>query len=215
MKVIRIEYPEECQLEGWDKAVFETRIKQTFTSFFSICEVDRCRKTILGLQRDPDAYDELNVFHCESFEHLRSDDVQNLVEKTARYIGVKLVVQDTKLTRRPIMLVTSAALAAVAVIALVVHPKAVQPTPHAASSVASVPYSPPIGPIPETPPDAIFTATVRATSAAAAAKSLASAVMTDDGEYDVSLTVTPVTHPRPVDVEPIQPHEAAKHATTK
>lgn len=198
MRVKSIEYPDGCKLEGWDKMVFERRIRKAFGSFYSVCDLNRCRSVILGQDQDSERYDELNAFHCEDFAGMTSAERQALVNKTAQYVGVGLVV-----VMKPSRRFTGSVVAAAAGLALggasawmiaTAHDgKIVTRTSHAERFANEIQLPmPSVARAIEVAPEPVFNTTVRTSQPAATAKALARTVQSVSGQYDVSLTVTPV-----------------------
>lgn len=178
--------------------VFERRIKNAFGEFFSVCDLDRCRAAILGAGRDSERYDELHAFHCESFKGMTSAERQTLVDKAAQYVGVGLAVA-MKPAGRLTGLVASAAVglaiggASAWTIATAQNGKVATRTDHAERLANEIQL--PILPVPraiEVSSEPVFNTAVRTNQPAATARRLASAVQSMAGQYDVSLTVTPV-----------------------
>lgn len=93
MKIKCIRYPEGCQLRGWNKMVFERRLQRALGSFFSVCDLDRCRAEVLGQEPDKERYEELSAFHCDSFNEMSAAEAQMLVDKTAQYVGVDISIK--------------------------------------------------------------------------------------------------------------------------
>lgn len=197
MKIKSIKYPEGCQLKGWKKMVFERRIKAILGSFFSVCELDQCRAEILGQERDKERYDELHVFHCESFENMSVGEAQALADKTAQYVGVEIT---TKFPSR-IPGVVAALMGGVLIgaggawlIPAVQEAKGTVSRPYVERSAGVAGLSPvlPVANMGEQSPEPILTTTVRTDRPAVTARTLARTVPNDVGEFEVSLTVTPV-----------------------
>lgn len=198
MKIKSIQYPEGCQLKGWNKMVFERRVKETFGSFFSVCELDRCRAEILGAEPDKEQRDELNVFHCESFKKMSLAETQALVDKTAKYIGIGVTVKYPSRVGAVLAAIIGGVLAG-ALGVQVIHAAGVKKglsetnyvTPRVGREMpiqpAAIPMDSPLEPM-----EPIFTTTVRTRQPAVTAKALARTVRSDVGEYEVSLIVTPI-----------------------
>lgn len=202
MKIKEIQYPEGVQLKGWNKLVFERRIKRTLGSFFSVCELDRCRVAVLSQERDDDLYAELDVFHCDSFKNMGKAEAQALVEKTGEYVGVSITAKHTN--RAPNVAAAMVGGIMIGAVCALIIP--------AMSSVGSAKVTPsyvrppldlsrpsPVGPLvldANVSVEPIFSTTVHTNQPAATARTLASAVRSDVGEYDVSLTVTPTQSAR-------------------
>lgn len=224
MRVKSIEYPEGCDLAGWDKMVFERRIRKAFGSFFSVCDLNRCRSAILGQDPDSGRYDELNVFHCEDFKGMTSAERQALVDKTAQYVGVGLVVA-MEPSSRFIGMVASAAVGLVIgsasawMIATAHDGKVVTRTAHAERLANEIQLPiPPVARAIEALPEPVFNSTVRTNQPAAAARTLARTVQSLAGQYDVSLAVTPVeggADPVPGEVMPTGGKKAGISASSQ
>lgn len=202
MKLKSIKYPEGCELAGWDKMVFERRMRNAFGSSFSVCDLNRCRSTISGEDRDSERYDELHAFHCESFDGMTSAERQALVDKTAQYVGVELAVGMEPASRFAGLVAAAAVGIAIGgastwMIATAHVSKTVTRNSRAEQLASEIQL--PILPMPravEVSPEPVFNTTVRTTRPAATARTLASTVQSVTGEYDVSLTVTPTSADR-------------------
>ncbi len=204
MKINSIRYPEGCQLKGWSRMVFERRLRRTLGSFFSVCDLDRCRAEILGQEPDKERYDELNVFHCDSFKDMSATEAQALVDKTAEYVGVEISIGHTRPAPRVVMaLVGGIVIGAAGGWAIA----AVKDSRNALTSFSAdelpgvVHRSPvlPVLPLPRTSelplatdPEPVFNTKVRTDRPGATAMTLARTVRNDAGEYEVTLTVTPI-----------------------
>jgi hypothetical protein len=196
MKVKSIHYPDGCQLQGWDKIVFERRIKQTFRPFFSVCELDRCRAAIQGSGRDNDRYNELDAFHCESFGNMSAAEAHALVDKAAQYIGVRITLADDSwMPSVPVAFFGGIVIGAILTfsVSLASPTRSVTPVVREGgyAHVDTFPTILPSTTAQETPAP-ILTAIVRTNNPAATARLLASTVRSGPGEYEVSLSVTPV-----------------------
>jgi hypothetical protein len=201
MRIKSIRYPEGCELKGWGKMVFERRLQRALGSFFSVCDLEQCRTAICGQEPDRERYDELNVFHCVSFKDMSAAEAQALVDKTAEYVGVEISITHASRVSRVaaafvggILIGSACAWAVPAVTAAksaMTQPLSTRP--------ASVDALSPVLPLPRMPelplapdPEPIFSTKVRTARPGATAISLARAVRNDAGEYEVSLTVTPI-----------------------
>lgn len=197
MKIKSIKYPEGCELAGWNKMVFERRMRKALGDSFSVCDLDRCRAEILGQGRDNERRDELSVFHCESIKSLPIAELKALVDKTAQYVGVEIVMGHT--SRVPGVVVAAVVGIAIGAASAWLIPaannaKTVTRTNHAEQLASEIQL--PILPVPsavEASPEPVFSTTVRTNRPAATARTLASTVQNVAGEYDVSLTVTPTS----------------------
>lgn len=202
MKIASIRYPDTCQVHGWSKMVLERRLKHMLGSFFSVCDLDRCRADILGRGPDEELLGELRVFHCVSFKDMSVAESQALVDKTAQYVGAEITMK--RVNRIPAVIAAVIGGLAVGAAGACLIPTAVASknikTSLPADYLGNIPRSMPelSGPrLSESspPPEPVFTTTIRSDRPGVAARTLARAVRDDAGEYEVSLTVTPVTKP--------------------
>jgi hypothetical protein len=211
MKIKRIQYPDGVQLNGWDKFVFERRIKSCLKSFYSVCDLDRCRLAVLGQERDEDRYEELSAFHCISFKNMGNAEVQSLVEKTGQYVGIEITTQ--RISRAPsivVALLSGIIIGAVCAWMIpLVNAQRGAKAPAYAGHLVDVPresvlplvrQSPLPVPVfdPDEAPESVFDTTVRTNQPATTARTLANAVRNEVGEFDVSLTVTQQRPKRPI-----------------
>lgn len=90
MKIISIHYPENSKLEGWDKMVFESRMKSAFGDHFDVSALDACRGTLLGYEDDGDLGSQLRAFYYKSFKDMDSALVQALIEKAGQYLRAEI-----------------------------------------------------------------------------------------------------------------------------
>lgn len=207
MKINSIRYPEGCQLKGWSRMVFERRLRRTLGSFFSVCDLDRCRAEILGQEPDKERYEELNVFHCDSFKDMSATEAQALVDKTAEYVGVEISVGHASPSPPVVTALVGGIL--IGVVGGWAIP-AVKDSRNTATSYTAddlpsmVRRSPvlPVLPLPRTSelplatdPEPVFNTKVRTDRPGATAMTLARTVTNDTGEYEVTLTVTPIEAP--------------------
>lgn len=193
MKIKSIKYPRGCELKGWNRMVFERRIKASLSSSFYVCELDRCRAEILGQERDKERYDELHVFHCQSFEDMGVGEAQALVDKTAQYVGVEIITGfPSRFPGVVAALVGGVLIGAGGSLLIPAVQATSRPDVERAAGVARLPAVLPVASAFDEPPGPIFTTTVRTDRPAVTARTLARTVRNDVGQYEVSLTVTPV-----------------------
>ena len=201
MKIKSIRYPVGCQLKGWSRMVFERRLQRALGSFFSVCDLDRCRAEILGQEPDKERYDELQVFHCASFKDMSVAEARALVEKTAEYVGVEIAIKHISQVYRVVaaliggILIGGASGWAIAAAKASKSATTMSPTDGLASMATLSPVLP-VARMAELPlasdPEPIFNTKVRTDRPGSTAVSLARTVRNDAGEYEVSLTVTPI-----------------------
>lgn len=201
MRIKSIRYPEGCQLKGWNRMVFERRLQRALGSFFSVCDLDQCRGAICGQEPDKERYDELNVFHCVSFKEMSAAEAQALVDKTAEYVGVEIsITHASRVSRVAAAFVGGIVIGgtcAWAVPAVTAAKSAMnQPLGTRPASMDTLFPVQPLARMRELPlapePEPIFSTKVRTARPGATAVSLARTVRNDAGDYEVSLTVTPI-----------------------
>jgi hypothetical protein len=197
MKIKSITYPGGHELAGWNKFVFERRLRKAFEPFFSISDLDRCRATILGLEPDDERYHELKAFHCVDFKDMAVGELQALVEKTGQYVGVEITVAVARFGRFPGLIAgvaTGIVIGGAGAWMVATGNDSKVDTRSTLGGKFARELDLPILPAPravEVSLEPVFNSTVRTNQPAATAKTLASTVQSLAGQYDVSLTVTP------------------------
>lgn len=202
MKIKSVSYLEGCKLNGWSRMVFERRLRRAFGSFFSVCDLEQCRTAIRGEMQDRERHDELNVFHCVSFKDMSAAEAQALVDKTAEYVGVEISITHTSGVSRVAAFVGGIVIGGACAWAVpAVTPAKSAMTPTLGIRPASVDTLSPVLPLarmpllplePDQDPEPVFSTKVRTARPGATAIGLARAVRNDDGDNEVSLTVTPI-----------------------
>lgn len=119
MKVIDIQIPEECALEGWNRHVFVRRIRSSLNgSYFSVCGLDRCRSAVAG-PGDPGnekLQEELRAYHCVNYNDMAPDEAAILAQKVAEFVGVRLKVKPSSPIRMHPAVMGACAVVAIAVV---------------------------------------------------------------------------------------------------
>ena len=96
MQITAIHYPDSTKLVGWDKHVFERRMRKALDGdHFSICDLDRCRAVISGRENHgrSDAYEDLAAFHCVNYDEMSCDERALLLKNVEAFVGVGLTVK--------------------------------------------------------------------------------------------------------------------------
>ena len=204
-----IDFPVGCKLEGWEKMVTERRIKSSFSSFFSVCDLDRCRKSILPDAEDcPELLAELSEFHCEKFRDLREGEFDRLKQKFEQYVGVRITVGRKRFPPSMWAGFGLILLYAFGLFAVVWHSPVT--SRHNTPTLAEQDILHPVIPAPESrlyddyaerlvkpssfegaSPE-VYSATVTSTNAKQTASALVSAIPQLEGRYDVSIVITAI-----------------------
>lgn len=178
--------------------LFERRLKQSLGSFFSICELERCRGEILGPVPDKERFDELSLFHCERFKDMSPTEAQTLVEKTAQYVGVEITTKRTSQVPAMMLALLGGMIIGAAGAWLIPAAKVFRSevTTARVTHPVMLPEIAPLLPVADMPDierEPVFNTTIRTDRPGSTARTLARTVRDHAGEYEVSLTVTPVT----------------------
>lgn len=200
---VKITYPSEFPLSGWDKAIFGIRVQKMFKrSWFDICTLDDCRKSV-GLQDSEDALrKELGALHCLNFKQMPPEVLDALPEKVSQYIGVEVQRANRPRHLSGLRIVGGIALAAIVGISAVTlnggatakHKLELlpEPTSHVPTLAPLPALSALSNPNASTSIDPVFSASFFTTAPRQSINRIAAAIPASGGRFDVSVTVTPV-----------------------
>ena len=210
MKIKTISFPEDSALEGWRKLVTIRRLHRAFDGdSFSVCDLDRCREAVLGESGGSyDVYKELDAFHCVSYADMSTEESAMVIQKASEFVGVKLTMENGVISSRKVIpyvavcVAVCVALLALAAVILPIRKEAaakgesgVRPIQPAFDSIGVVrpDYIPPADPI--------FTVTFNANEPRKAVTNIVPLVPNDAGDYEVTVTVTPLSPKQKKDQE--------------
>lgn len=200
---VKISYPPEFPLSGWDKAIFGIRVQNMFRDkWFSVCSLDDCRKSV-GLQDSEDALRrELGALHCLDFKKMPPEVLDALPEKVSQYIGVEVRKADRSGPFSGPRIAGGIALAAIVGIAAVtlnggatakqkfeLLPEQKSPAPTLEPFPAQRSLLPPNV---STSIDPVFSASFLTTAPRQSINRIAAAIPASGGKFDVVVTVTPL-----------------------
>ena len=199
---IKISYPPEFPLSGWDKAIFGIRVQNMFRDkWFSVCSLDDCRKS-LGLQDSDHALRrELGELHCLDFKKMPPEVLDALPAKVSEFIVVEVQKANRSEHFSGPRILGGIALAAILGIAAVTLNSRATAKQKAELLPPPYPLAPALDHLPAqrslSLPEALksadptFSASFSTTAPRQSIKRIAAVVPANGGRFNVEVTVTP------------------------
>lgn len=197
MQIAAIHYPDGTKLVGWDKHVFERRMRKALDGeHFSICDLDRCRAVISGRENHgrSDAYEDLAAFHCVNYDEMSRDERALLLKNVEAFVGVGLTVKPSR--ERPVRVVKATLLVTATAVGVLLLTMLALKTPGPANAGSTLPVLPVIqqGAVAQEA-EPTFSVSVISHTQASAIKRISRLVNDDGKAYTITVTSTPLDEP--------------------